>query len=123
MNLKLGKDNLPQPRKVVAASSNKEGKHYGVQGSRTIVKQSAPKKHLYGMGGIRSMKLHPPKLHNKPDAILKPHSKPLHEVMKEHGMKPPTVHTQIKHDVVGTNTRGASTFLKGATAPSQDKKN
>ena len=57
------------------------------------------------------------------DAILTPHGKPLHEVMKEHGMKPPTVHTEIKHNVVGTNTRGASVFLKGATAPSQDKKN
>jgi len=51
-----------------------------------------------------------------------------HDVMKDHGMKPPKtppkrqdhpqrVHTEIKHKVVATNTRGASVFLKGATAP------
>lgn len=48
---------------------------------------------------------------------LKPAPKPTHSFpQRSQGLHPPKLHTEIKHKVVATNTRGASVFLKGATA-------
>jgi len=76
---------------------------------------SHPRKHLYGAGGILT-KPHPPKVHTE----IKPHT--IHDVIpggkhSANPTKPPKVKTEIGHHVVATNTRGASVFLKGATAP------
>lgn len=115
----IARENKKMTRHTIGKAGNEP------HGGGDRVQAKPPTKHLYGGGGIKDP------LHREP--ILKPHTKPTHQVMAEHGMKPPKpppkrqdhpimshlprkVHTETQHQVVATNARGASVFLKGATA-------